>query len=442
AWRSTDDAVLVACATGELVTLPSAGGAATSSVVVRRDLRDVLVVGGQVVVSTFRSAQLLWVAADGTVTQTLALPSNDGGDARVAWRTIADASGNLVVVHQLQSIEEIDTTQPSSYGGGGSSIVQTGVSTVSPDGEILNDTLVPSAVLPVDEALSPDGSTLYVAAAGNAATQSLASIVAAPVLGGFNPGSLGGQLPSGQVTAVAFDAAGDALAFVREPAALWIERAGEGGFVPVSFGAVSRDDTGHDVFHTQAGALIACASCHPEGGDDGHIWDLDGNERRTPSLRGTIVGTAPYHWPGDMKDLDALVDQVYVQRMSGTQLDPGQMNVLEGWVQSIPAPPAPSWVDTAAAARGQALFEGDQAGCSVCHSGDKLTNNMTVSVGTGGAFQVPPLVGVGWRTPLLHDGCAISVADRFGRCATPGHGSTAGLSTQNVSDLVAYLDSL
>jgi hypothetical protein len=35
------------------------------------------------------------------------------------------------------------------------------------------------------------------------------------------------------------------------------------------------------------------------------------------------------------------------------------------------------------------------------------------------------------------------VADRFGtQCATPEHGSTAGLSTQNVSDLVAYLDSL
>ena len=34
---------------------------------------------------------------------------------------------------------------------------------------------------------------------------------------------------------------------------------------------------------------------------------LDGNKRRTPSLRGTIAGTAPYHWPGDKADLDALV---------------------------------------------------------------------------------------------------------------------------------------
>jgi acyl-coenzyme A thioesterase PaaI-like protein len=65
-----------------------------------------------------------------------------------------------------------------------------------------------------------------------------------------------------------------------------------------------------------------------------------------------------------------------------------------------------------------------------------------MDVGTGGNFQVPPLVGVGWRTPLLHDGCAATLADRFGACATPQHGSIGTLSQQNVSDLVAYLETL
>jgi hypothetical protein len=65
-----------------------------------------------------------------------------------------------------------------------------------------------------------------------------------------------------------------------------------------------------------------------------------------------------------------------------------------------------------------------------------------MDVGTGGAFQVPPLVGVGWRTPLLHDGCAQTIADRFGRCATPGHGQIAELSSQDLSDLEMYLESL
>jgi cytochrome c peroxidase len=128
--------------------------------------------------------------------------------------------------------------------------------------------------------------------------------------------------------------------------------------------------------------------------------------------------------------------------MGGQSLMPDQMAALQGWVEAVPAPPAPTWVDVSAAARGQALFEGAKAGCSSCHSGTKLTNNQTLDVGTGAPFQVPPLVGVGWRAPFLHDGCAATLADRFGSCATPAHGNTASLTSANVSDLVAYLETL
>lgn len=72
----------------------------------------------------------------------------------------------------------------------------------------------------------------------------------------------------------------------------------------------------------------------------------------------------------------------------------------------------------------------------------KLTNNATVDVGTGGAFQVPPLVGLGWRAPFLHDGCAATLADRFGSCATSQHGSTGSLSAGEIADLTAYLETL
>jgi hypothetical protein len=65
-----------------------------------------------------------------------------------------------------------------------------------------------------------------------------------------------------------------------------------------------------------------------------------------------------------------------------------------------------------------------------------------MNVSTCGAFQVPPLVGVGWRAPLMHNGCAATFADRFGKCATNGHGSLQGLSAADISDLTAYLDSL
>jgi len=66
-----------------------------------------------------------------------------------------------------------------------------------------------------------------------------------------------------------------------------------------------------------------------------------------------------------------------------------------------------------------------------------------MNVGTGQAFQVPPLVGVGWRTPLLHDGCALTIADRFGSaCTTPAHGNISALTAKDLSDLTAYLDTL
>ena len=220
--------------------------------------------------------------------------------------------------------------------------------------------------------------------------------------------------------------------------------AGDAASAPVSIALsqTSRYDTGHDIFHMHAGSLLACASCHPEGGDDGHVWVLDGEKRRTPSLRGTIAGTAPYHWPGDEKDFDAIVQDVYVGRMSGGSLTATQSGALSAWVNAIPAPPAPTWVDPSAAAAGRALFQNTTVGCATCHSGSKLTNNATVDVGTGGAFQVPPLVGVGWRTPLLHDGCAATIGDRFGTCSTAAHGNIASLSAQDITNLTAYLETL
>lgn len=74
--------------------------------------------------------------------------------------------------------------------------------------------------------------------------------------------------------------------------------------------------------------------------------------------------------------------------------------------------------------------------------GEKFTNNQTMNVGTGGSFQVPPLVGVGWRTPLLHDGCAATIADRFGTCSTSAHGNISSLSAQDLQNLEAYLETL
>jgi cytochrome c553 len=494
AWEAATDLVWVACATGELVALPSAGGAAAHSFVVERDLRDVVVQSGQLAVTKFRSAEVLRIAPSGAILRRDGLAAPTSMLPHVAWRTIAGPiAGTTITVHQAESTQSIDTHLPGGYAGmcpgcppfgppskgidleagvpvnldGGSGalpiapgptksfgpIVTSAVTVLDAAGRLLGSAPIPQGVLPVDVALSRDGTFVAVALAGNSFSPLMSvQVVSLDASSGASLPNLG--FHANQVVAVAFDAAGNFLAQTREPAQLLIASATK-AIQALPLSTQSRDDTGHDIFHAQAGGLMACASCHPEGGDDGHTWLLDNEQRRTPSLRGTIAGTAPYHWPGDEKDMSFLLDDVYTGRMSGSKLDSGQGAVLTSWVEAVPAPPAPSWVDRTAALRGQTLFESAATGCSTCHSGAKLTNNATIDVGTshavslvgdGGptttAFQVPPLVGVGWRTPLFHDGCAATILDRFGKCATPMHGATSQLSKQDVADLTAYLETL
>src|SRR5262245_18110072 len=101
-----------------------------------------------------------------------------------------------------------------------------------------------------------------------------------------------------------------------------------------------------------------------------------------------------------------------VKRIGGARRDDDQITHLEQWLDTE-APPAAPPGDGASIARGKALFEG-AAGCSDCHVGAQKTNNKTAFVGTGSFFQVPRLTAIRWRAPYLHDGCAPTLADRFG----------------------------
>src|SRR5262249_34561970 len=108
AWDPAIDALHVACAGGELVTLPAAGGPATRTLRLEPDLRDVVIDGGKLRVSRFRSAELLTVDADGTVTERvrpaefsdLSVRNETHFSPRVAWRTIPFPDGGALMVHQ------------------------------------------------------------------------------------------------------------------------------------------------------------------------------------------------------------------------------------------------------------------------------------------------------------------------------------------------------
>ena len=466
AYDAAGDDLYVACATGELVTLPAGGGAVTKTVIVDRDLRDVIVPGGaladggSLIVSRMKTAELMTVGTNGAVLSRTPPSATTTAEPTTAWRTIAlpaGAGGQIAMVHQ-RAASTMVSTQPGGYASGAAScdtsIVESTVTlfvnaTTTPvAGPPLND-----VVLPVDVAATTDGSVLAVVGAGNGKTPGLGSVFVFDRASYATPNnsscaSSTEQGPFGQATSVAFDTTGRLVVQAREPAQLYIIDTPLQTITvaptPILLSAVTREDTGHSIFHSNSGGFIACASCHAEGLEDGHVWQLDATGgRRTQSLRGTLSGTAPYHWEGNQQDIPALTQEVYVGRMSGIPLAMDQVAALQTWLFALPAPPAPPVADALGVQLGQALFGDPQVGCSTCHTGPKLTNNATLSVNTGGTFQVPSLVGVGWRAPFLHDGCAATLADRFGIC-TDGvsHGQTKQLTAQQITNLVEYLQTL
>src|SRR4029078_12312524 len=95
---------------------------------------------------------------------------------------------------------------------------------------------------------------------------------------------------------------------------------------------------------------------------------------------------------------------------------PEQIDGLMTWIDTQPRVAHAAPADTAAVARGRALFkDASRAACAPCHAGAAFSNNQTVDVGTGGAFQVPSLVGIGSRGPFMHNGCAKTLAGRLTR---------------------------
>jgi len=248
----------------------------------------------------------------------------------------------------------------------------------------------------------------------------------------------------GEPIAVAFDGSGQVIVQSREPAMLALP--GTGNNIVLS--TTSRADTGHLIFHSNAGGFLACASCHAEGNDDGRVWNFTcQGARRTQSLQaGGLRGSEPFHWDGMETDMTRLMTDVFQGRMSGPQLAPDQINGLMNWIDTQPHMPRTLPTDTAAIDRGRALFnDATRAACASCHAGARMTNNATVDVGTGGAFQVPSLVGIGSRGPFMHNGCAKTLADRFSDTACGGgnkHGNVAGFSSNEMSDLITYLKSI
>ncbi len=455
--RDAGDVVHVACAGGDLVTLPPEGGPELRRRFVARDLRDVAVMPGWLALTTFRDGQVLQITSGSDTVGHRSLPRSPVfGIPRVAWRMIAaprwvaDGHGHGLLVAAQRAPDPDDDgpppPKPALYYEA-ADCQPSGPAPVVHDGS--ESIIVPNAVLPVDIAANED--TLVVVAAANAHTPGQPQLVimtrqydqaASPPNHHFwcaaTSNTSGPALAGLQITSVAFANRTTIVALSREPAVLVVLHAGsQAELSRIALADESREDTGHAIFHSNSGAGAACASCHPDGHDDGHAWlSQELGPRRTPSLLGTVANTAPYHWNGEAKDMAALMKLTFESAMHGPPLAPDQIDAIDGWLRALPPPTALPPRDAAAAQRGRAFFE-TPVTCARCHSGAMKTNNTSRNVGTGGEFQVPSLVGVGWRAPYLHDGSAATLGDVLAR----GHAGFV-LDAARISDLTMYLETL
>jgi DNA-binding beta-propeller fold protein YncE len=454
AWEESTDLVHVACATGELVSVPAGGGDAVRVLRLGRDLRDVIVRPTGLTVTTFRRPELIDVDATGTAITRQKLPplgfiDQVTAQPDVAWRTIALPDGRLLMSHQLRVMKGL-STQPGGYGESSmpcrNKTIESSLTVVGTDGTLMPVMPVVFGALPVDVAVNPAQTQVAVVTAGSRAVKVFAaSSINNGDKGDCNEDDSAREVPAvagvaGSPTSVAWRASGELLVFYPESSSLLIVGRGL-----VSLGGAPGSDLGRTLFHRQTAVGMACASCHPEGRDDAQVWTFDSiGARRTQNISGGVLARAPFHWNGDMKDLPMLVDTVFVQRMSGGMASDDETRALGYWLDRLPAPRGVV-ADPDAVLRGEELFSSPELGCRSCHNGDQLTNTALVNVGTGGTMKVPSLIGVGARAPYLHSGCAQTLTDRFTLASCGGgdyHGHTSQLSQAELADLVAYLESL
>ncbi len=209
---------------------------------------------------------------------------------------------------------------------------------------------------------------------------------------------------------------------------------------------------GRSLFHSTGDTRIAkdgraCASCHPDGRDDGLVWATPNGPRRTKMLAGMLAGTAPFSWDGKSPELRDHLQDTF-KRLSGEGgLRSVELRALVAYIESLDPPPRAPEVDTKLAARGSELFHGEAAGCATCHRGDALTDRERHDVQSkhnadrAPDFDTPSLRFVSGRAPYFHDGRYGTLRELL--TASDGKmGHTAQLSQDDLIALEVYLRTL
>ncbi len=220
------------------------------------------------------------------------------------------------------------------------------------------------------------------------------------------------------------------------------------------------------------GRWHSCASCHPDGRDDGLYWDLlndgVGNPKNTKSLLLSPM-TPPAMWRGVRGDASSAI-RAGIEHMIEGPAGEDRVAAIEAYLRSLRPVPSPALdrtrplsitaedpdchlgrdpaqprgVLSEAARRGRELFRG-KAGCIECHPPPWYTAMRPADPGLGSGieYDIPTLIEV-WRTaPYLHDGSAPTLREAIHDFnPLQRRGRTADLTDQELDDLVEYVQSL
>lgn len=231
---------------------------------------------------------------------------------------------------------------------------------------------------------------------------------------------------------------------------------------------------------------LACAGCHPDGRDDGHVWHeatfdtVDGLHtnfvgtyenvpdiakkkgvpRRTPMLAGMVGAAGPYGWHGESPDLGSrLAAGMGLHRWGGIPQNIGGAGLGRATLIAIFAreglvpPPRENRELTEQEKRGRDIFNKTDVQCAKCHIPDKNYTDresyplrkLPVVDGfdeeSNQEFKTPSLRFVSGRAPYFHDGRA-STLEKLIEMNGDRMGNTSRLSAEDREALVAFLKTL
>jgi mono/diheme cytochrome c family protein len=242
----------------------------------------------------------------------------------------------------------------------------------------------------------------------------------------------------------------------------------------------------YDASDTEISGGLACAGCHPEGRDDGHVWHeietrgapfpiavgveprvLAGGEyvagirgfpRQTPMLAGRVKAEGPYGWHAENPDLRSRIEEgIHLHRWNAARYDEGAMASASRFLaaflrQGLVTPPRDKHALTAIEASGKKLFEADETRCATCHTPaqdftDRAPHILLTPPAAGfdeepgSGFKPPSLLFVQGTAPYYHDGSAATLEDLVAN-NQDRMGKTSHLSAEERAALVAYLRTL